>query len=68
MYWQAENFNTLSHDEVVHGKLMHKMGDRYRQFAQLRTLYTFMMMHPGKKLSWVANGDNLEWKFDHGLR
>ena len=73
MYWQAENFVLpLSHDEVVHGKksLMHKMwGDRYRQFAQLRTLYTFMMMHPGKKLLFMGGewGQFLEWKFDHGL-
>ena len=73
MYWQAENFVLpLSHDEVVHGKksLMHKMwGDRYRQFAQLRTLYTFMIMHPGKKLLFMGGewGQFLEWKFDHGL-
>lgn len=73
MYRQSENFILpLSHDEVVHGKksLMHKMwGDRYRQFAQLRTLYTYQMVHPGKKLLFMGSewGQFLEWKYDHGL-
>lgn len=35
---------------MVKKSLMHKMwGDRYKQFAQLRNMYTFMMTHPGKK-------------------
>jgi 1,4-alpha-glucan branching enzyme len=73
MYRQTENFILpLSHDEVVHGKrsLMHKMwGDRYRQFAQLRTLYAYQMVHPGKKLLFMGSewGQFLEWKYDHGL-
>lgn len=49
---------------------MHKMwGDRYKQFAQLRTLFTYLMTHPGKKLTFMGSewGQFLEWKFDEGL-
>ena len=73
MYRMNENYILpLSHDEVVHGKrsLMHKMwGDRYKQFSQLRNLYTYMMTHPGKKLLFMGSewGQFLEWKYDHGL-
>ncbi|WP_440895265.1 1,4-alpha-glucan branching protein GlgB [Amphibacillus sp. Q70] len=73
MYMMQENYILpLSHDEVVHGKksLMHKMwGDRYKQFAQLRNLYTFMITHPGKKLLFMGSewGQFLEWKYDEGL-
>lgn len=73
MYTFNENYLLpLSHDEVVHGKksLMHKMwGDRYRQKAQLRNLFTFLMCHPGKKLSFMGNewGQFLEWKFQEAL-
>lgn len=73
MYMMEERFILpLSHDEVVHGKksLMHKMwGDRYKQFAQLRNLYTFLMTHPGKKLLFMGSewGQFLEWKFNESL-
>ncbi len=73
MYMMEERFILpLSHDEVVHGKksLMHKMwGDRYKQFAQLRNLYTYLMTHPGKKLLFMGSewGQFLEWKFDKPL-
>lgn len=73
MYMMQENYILpLSHDEVVHGKrsLMHKMwGDRYKQFSQLRNLYTYMIAHPGKKLLFMGSewGQFLEWKYDEGL-
>ncbi len=49
---------------------MHKMwGDRYKQFAQLRNMYTFMMTHPGKKILFMGSewGQFLEWKYNEGL-
>ena len=48
----------LSHDEVVHEKrtIVEKLwGNQKEKFAQARTLYLYMMTHPGKKLNFMGN-------------
>ncbi|MGE3779239.1 MAG: alpha amylase C-terminal domain-containing protein, partial [Pirellulaceae bacterium] len=63
----------LSHDEVVHGKcsLLSRMpGDLWRQFANLRLLFTYQMTWPGKKLNFMGNelGQRSEWQHDGELQ
>ncbi len=67
MYFKNEHYMmTLSHDEVVHGKatILQKMwGDYDYKFQQVKTLYTYMYTHPGKKLTFMGNdiGHFREW-------
>ncbi|PRR84070.1 1,4-alpha-glucan branching protein GlgB [Clostridium vincentii] len=58
-YFYNENYLLpLSHDEVVHGKktIIDKIWGTYEQkLSQCRTLYTYMITHPGKKLNFMGN-------------
>ena len=66
-YNYAESYMLpLSHDEVVHLKksILSKMpGDEWKMRANLRSLYAYMMGHPGKKLLFMGSefGQWKEW-------
>lgn len=62
----------LSHDEVVH--LKHSMAEKspgnfMDKLGVLKTLYTYMMTFPGKKLLFMGQefGQNREWSEDREI-
>lgn len=62
----------LSHDEVVYGKgsMINKFpGNLMDKFGSLKTCYTMMMGHPGKKLLFMGQdfAQEREWNFKTSL-
>ncbi len=73
IYENSERFiNSISHDEVVHGKgaLVEKMpGDFWQKLANLRLLYAYQLTRPGKSLMFMGGeiAQHSEWNVDEAL-
>jgi len=73
LYEHTERFvNSISHDEVVHGKgaLIEKMpGDFWQKAANLRVLLAYQVTRPGKQLTFMGAefGQHHEWDVNGSL-
>jgi 1,4-alpha-glucan branching enzyme len=73
VYEYTERFiNSISHDEVVHGKgaLIEKMpGDFWQKMANLKLLMAYQYTRPGKQLMFMGTeiGQHHEWNHESSL-
>jgi 1,4-alpha-glucan branching enzyme len=73
LYENTERFiNSISHDEVVHGKgaLIEKMpGDFWQKLANVRLLLAYAYTRPGKQLIFMGSefGQHHEWNHDASI-
>lgn len=73
VYENTERFiNSISHDEVVHGKgsLYSKMpGDHWQKMANLRLLLTYQYTRPGKQLMFMGTeiAQDREWNVESSI-
>jgi 1,4-alpha-glucan branching enzyme len=73
LYEHTERFiNSISHDEVTHGKgtVVGKMpGDFWQKLANLRLLLAYQVMRPGKQLMFMGTefAQHDEWNHDRSL-